>query len=226
VVLEPLKQTGLLDYESKGTGGGKTSLLWTTDKFRADVLEPFIERAVQSLDPALTAYYRRSPATIYEDLGSSSTFVKGQALEAYAVHIMRLLGLRFEDWRKRAQDSTGGAEIDVIMSGPVGGLPTRWQIQCKNTPAGRVTLEDVAKEIGLLPLTRASHVMVLANCLFTADAESFARRIMQETPTLIFLLDRNDFERVRESPGQLAAILREKGASIADIRRGTVGWQL
>nr|MBA2633274.1 hypothetical protein [Chloroflexota bacterium] len=116
VVLEPLRRAGLIEYETKGTGGGKTSILRTTPAFEATVLEPFIEHAVQSLDAALTAYYRKPPAQIYTELGSGDTFIKGQALEAYAIRIMRLLGLRFVGWRKRAQDTTGRAEIDVVMA--------------------------------------------------------------------------------------------------------------
>jgi len=81
-VLAPLKQAGLIDFETKGTAGGKTSILWTTDKFEKDVLEPFLERATKSLDSLLTAYYKKPPAEIYDELGSQDTSVKGKALEA------------------------------------------------------------------------------------------------------------------------------------------------
>ena len=224
VVLEPLKRAGLIEYETKGTGGGKTSVLRTTSKFNAEVLEPFIEHAVQSLDAQLTAYYRKPPATIYSELGSADTYVRGMALEAYAVHIMRLLGLRFVGWRKRAQETTGRAEIDVVLTGTIGGLPSRWQVQCKNKPSGQVNLEDVAKEVGLLPLTKATHVMVLANARFTADARTYAREIMRHTSVFIFLLDVNDFERIRKSPGELPLILREQAEQASVLRRGTTMW--
>ena len=224
VALEPLKRIGLIEYNTKGTKGGKTSTLRTTEKFRAAILGPFIETAVASLDPTLTAYYTKPPAEIYAELQSSDTFVKGVALEAYAVHIMRLLGLRFVGWRKRAQDTTGRAEIDVILTGLIGGLPSRWQVQCKNTPSGTVDLEDVAKEIGLLPITKATHVLLLANARFSADAIRYAQEIMRHTSAFIFLLDRADFDRIRKSPGELPLILRAKAEEVADLRRGTTLW--
>lgn len=208
VILQPLKEAGLINYETGGTSGGKTSLLWTTPNFRKEILAPFIQTTIKTLDPALTAYYQRRPEQIYDDLRSPNTAVKGEALEAYAVHIMRLMGFRLLGWRKRGRE-TGGAEVDVIMAGSVGGLPTRWQIQCKNTPSGRVHLEDVAKEVGLLPLTNATHIMVIANSDFTDDAVAFAAHIMRRSPVTIFLLNRGDFERIRKAPGDLPVILRE-----------------
>lgn len=223
-ILEPLKQARLIDYRTGGTRGGKTSVLWTTPTFRADVLSAFLERAVDSLDAALMAYYRRPPSQIYQDLESTDTSVKGLALEAYAIHIMRLMGLRFVGWRKRAKESTGQAEIDVVMAGSVGGLPTRWQVQCKNTPGGAVRLDDVAKEVGLLPLTNATHILMLANGRFTADAVTYAREIMRHAPVTIFLLDATDFQHIRTSPGDLPLILRAKAEEIASLAPDKTMW--
>lgn len=214
VILRPLKDAGLIDYETGGTSGGKTSRLWTTPTFRKEILEPFIQTTIKTLDPALTAYYQRRPEEIYEELRSRDTSVKGMALEAYAVHIMRLMGFRLVAWRKRGRE-TGGAEVDVIMAGTVGGLPTRWQIQCKNTPGGRVDLEDVAKEVGLLPLTNATHIMLIANTRFTDDAKNFAAAIMHHSPITIFLLDRDDFARIQQAPGDLPLILQEKSSALS-----------
>lgn len=223
-VLDELKSAGLIDYTTKGTRGGKTATLRTTPQFRKDVLEPFVEHAIKDLDAVLTDYYRKSPAEIYAQLESSNTATKGRALEAYAVHIMRLMGLRFVAWRKRAKDSTGQAEVDVVMAGLVGGLPTRWQVQCKNTPSGRVSLEDVAKEVGLLPITKATHLMVVANCLFTGDAKTYANEVMRNNPVMIFLLEKKDFEVVRNSPGSFPLILQAKAEQISQLRRGESMW--
>ena len=46
---------------------------------------------------------------IYAELESNETFKKGQALEAYAIYLMRLLGLRFLHWRKRAKETKTSA---------------------------------------------------------------------------------------------------------------------
>lgn len=224
LVLKPLARAGLIEYDTKGTSGGKAARLRTTGKFRAEVLQSFLEHAVQSLDAPLTAYYKKPPQEIYAEMMSSDPLTKGMALEAFAIYIMRLLGLRFVGWRKRAQDTTGRAEIDVLMAGLIGGLPTRWQIQCKNTPSRTVDLEDVAKEVGLLPLTNATHLVVLANCRFTEDARVYALEVMRHTSVSIFLLDHSDFERIRKAPGELSRILRAKGEETAYINRGGSLW--
>jgi hypothetical protein len=224
--LKALSSAGLIRFVTKGTEAGKTSILRLTPQFQQDVLEPFVKETVRTLDAVLTAYYRKPPAEIYSELGSTDKFVKGKALEAYAVHIMRLLGLRFVGWRKRAPETTAQAEVDVIMTGLIGGLPSRWQIQCKNTPKDQVNLEDVAKEVGLLPVTKASHIMVLANGGFTRDAERYAFEVMRHSSVFIFLLGVSDFERVHKHPGELPVILRSKAESIADLRRGSTMWDL
>lgn len=223
--LQPLKDAGFLDYTSGGTAGGKTAELWTSSNFHSDVLEPFLAETVKGLDSALVAYYKRPISEIYADLESSDTFVKGQALEAYAIHIMRLLGLRFVSWRLRAKDSTGGAEVDAVMTGLLGGIPSRWQIQCKNTPGSSVRVGEVAKEVGLAPITKATHILILANAEFTDDAKAFANAVMRESPLTIYLLGGADFRRVRDSQGgALSSVIRAKSQVIAGLQRTGLDW--
>jgi hypothetical protein len=214
-VLEPLKQAGLIDYKSGGTSGGKSAKLQTTATFDGKVLTPFIEETVKTLDPGIIAYYRMLPADIYMDLKSTDTYVKGKALEAYAIYIMRALGLHFLGWRKRAKDTTGRAEVDVLLTGLMGVTSTRWQVQCKNTPSGQVDLEDVAKEIGLLPLTHATHVMLIANCSITQDAREFAGEVMRNSSVTIHLLDKKDYAQIAASPAAIGGILRDQAEMFA-----------
>lgn len=222
--LEPLRLAGLIQYEARGTSSGKTSTLNTTDMFRKEILADFLENTLKTLDTALTAYYVKPIGQIYSELNSDNPYVKGSALEAYAIHVMRLLGLRFIAWRKRAREETGQAEIDVVMSGLVGGIATRWQIQCKNKPSGRVSLEDVAKEVGLTPLTKATHVMVLANCRVTQSARDYAREIMRNSSLTIMLLDRDNFDMIRDSPGSIASIVLAKSRLVEAIDRHGFSW--
>lgn len=224
IFLEPLRSAGLIEYESRGTRGGKTSILAVTGKFNKEVLEPFFERTVDTLDSSLIAYYKKPLSETYEELNSPQAHVKGRALEAYAIHIMRLLGLRFVAWRKRAKDETGQAEIDVVMAGLMGGVPTRWQIQCKNKPSGSVSIEDVAKEVGLVPLTKATHIMVIANSRVSRDASTYALEVMRHTSLTVIILDRDDFEKIRQSPPAIASIIRAKSRSIERISRFGLNW--
>ena len=158
-------------------------------------------------------------------MDSDDTFIKGQALEAYTIQIMRMLGLRFIQWRLRAKDQTGGAEVDAILGGVLSTTPTRWQVQCKNTPSGQVHLNDVAKEVGLLPLTKATQILMIANCRFSKDAITYAREVMKHTPTTIFLLDKEDFAEIRKTGGgALTRILASKAHDAASLERLGLDW--
>lgn len=216
-VLEPLKKAGLIQYKTKGTKGGKVALLRPTPAFDKEVLRPFVTKTVKSLDPVVTEYYKTRPENIYAALESKDTFEKGRALEAYAIHIMRLLRLRFLEWRKRGP-ATGGAEIDVTLGGLMGVIPTVWQVQCKNTPSGRIRLEDVSKEVGQVPTTRATHVMLVANATITRDAVEFSMATMRNSPLTIFLLGAQEYEAIKKNPGALGAILRAQAEKIVRNR--------
>ncbi len=223
-VLEALRDLGYIEYASGGTSGGKAARLSVTPKFNSQILGPFMADAVASLDPLLTRYFATTPADIYADLDSPHPGKRGRALEAYAVHVMRLMGFRFVGWRKRAVDSTGNAEVDVLMRGLFGNSPTRWQIQCKNTPMARVDLEDVAKEVGLVPLTNATHILIIANSQFTKDARHYASEVMRATPLTIFLLGKEDFDAVKATPGALATILYQQANYLSLMGRRTTMW--
>jgi site-specific DNA-methyltransferase (cytosine-N4-specific) len=211
--LTPLKAAGLLEFDPGGTQSGKSARLRTTPEFNSDVLETFCNVTASTLDPELMAYFRRDPQEIFNDLGSQDTFVKGQALEGLAIHVMRLLGLRFVTWRKRGAE-TGGAEVDALFDGRFGVAPTRWQIQCKNTPSTRVRLEDVAREVGVAMVSHATHILILANCGITRDARNYAQRAMRSTALTIYLLDKSDFKEIQRSPASLGGILSKLAEDI------------
>ena len=109
--------------------------------------------------------------------------------------------------------------MDALLEGVLGPVATRWQVQCKNTPSTAVRLEDVAKEVGLLPLTRATHILFVANSMFSDDARRYARNVMKSTPVGVYLVDRRDFQALRSTPEKITAILTEQSASMLGIGR-------
>ena len=224
--LDPLARTGLIEYETRGTAGGKTSHLRTTTDFDTTVLQPFIHHTIKHLDAPLTAYYQRRPVDIRSDLTSADRHTKGQALEALAIWVMRLIGLRFVAWRKRAADETGHAEVDVLLAGVVGNVPTRWQVQCKNTPRGRVSLEDIAKEVGISLITKANTILIFANGPVTEPARRYAQEVMRHTSLTIMILDRTDLDEIVDSPGRIAVILAREARAAATLQRYGTDWLL
>ena len=215
-VLKPLQEAGLIQFQTKGTKGGKTSVLKLTKNFHIEVMKPFLDNTLKGLNSAITAYYRTRPEDIFSELHSRDTYKKGRALEAFTVYVMRLLGLRFLGWRRRAKE-TGYSEVDVLLSGLFGGMPTTWQVQCKNTPTSPVRLEDIAKEVGLLPLTHATHILIVANSTFTTDARKFAQQIMLNSSVTIFLLDKIDFDKIRKNPAFIGEALFIQAEHIRDM---------
>lgn len=222
-VLKPLQEAGFIEYTTRGTKGGKTSVLRTTDKFQLEVIKPFLETTLNSLNLALTAYYQTRPTDIFNEIQSSDVYKKGRALEAFTIYVMRLLGLQFLGWRRRAQE-TGQSEVDALLAGLSGNMPTTWQVQCKNTPSSSVRLEDVAKEVGLLPLTNATHILLVANSSFTDDARKFAMQTMLKSSVTIFLLDKRDFDTIRTNPARIGRILLDQAERIKDMRIKTPLW--
>ena len=215
-VLDKMEGLGFVEVDTGGTKSGKTSKIRTTETFQSEALAPFLRKTLRDLESAVSQYYTTRPADIYGGLTAPEPHVRGASLEAYTIHIMRLLGLQFVAWRKRSAE-TGHAEVDVLMTGLLGGLPTRWQLQCKSTKRS-IRLEDVAKEVGLLPLTAATHIMFVANAPVTDDARMFANKIMGRSATTIFLLNRNDFEKIRKTPTAIAQILRKQSETILRLR--------
>jgi hypothetical protein len=216
-VLKPLEAAGLIQFQSGGTKAGKTSLLAVTPKFNAEVLEPFLQRTCAFLDPSLSDYFRRRPADIRAAIDSPSKNVAGVALEAFAIQVMRTLGLTFDGWQRRAADTAWG-EVDVLMSGVIGCVPTRWQVQCKNTKQ-TVPHEVLAREFGLRESTRATHILVMTRGKFSANAVNFAATMMRTARMPIFLVDGNAFEKILEEPSRLAAELRQQSQKMAELLR-------
>lgn len=217
-IMEPLRSAGFIDFESGGTSSGKSARVWTTDKFDASLLEEFLRHTVKDLDAVLTDYYTRDFRNVIEDLKSPNKNVKGQALEAFVVQVMRLLGLNFIGWRVRSSQ-TGGAEVDAVLSGVLGGVPTRWQVQCKNTSA-KVASSEVAREMGLVPLSKATHVLMVATSEFSREAVSFADEVMKNSAATIFLVGGKDFQSIADTYGSaLSGILRSQSERIIKLHR-------
>lgn len=212
-VLESLSGLNLVEYTSGGTSGGKAAKVRVRPEFNAEVLAPFLEEAAAHVGAAAAKFLRVSLDDVRRDLLSDDKHTKGTALEALAIRIMRALDLRFESWRLRAADA-GFAEVDVTLNGVMGGLATRWQVQCKNTPRSRIGNEDLAREIGVAAVSRATHVLFVANAQYTSNAISFARRVNRNASPTLFLIDAAALESILGDFTYLTRILREQSHEI------------
>jgi site-specific DNA-methyltransferase (cytosine-N4-specific) len=128
---------------------------------------------------------------------------------------MRLLDLEFKEWRIQSE-RTGGAEVDAIVEG-ARLIFSRWQVQAKNTAT--VDLEDVAKEVGLaLPLLYSNVILMVTTGDFTADARSYAERVMRNSSLNIILLGGAELEQISQDPTDIVPILNSKAEHVMQLK--------
>ena len=141
--------------------------------------------------------FRSKPlAEILIDIDSVDRYVGGLALEALAFKLMRLLDIGYVATRLRAQ-ATGGAEVDLVFQS-ARLVFSRWQVQCKNT--SHVSLDDVAKEVGLTHFLKSNVIVMVSTGDIGAEARRYANKIMTDSNLCIVMIDRTDLGIIRENP--------------------------
>lgn len=211
-VLEPLQELGLIETHKTTTGrGAKPHEVRLTDKGKSDILEPLIQN-IASLTEFTSADLDRRFEDVVGDLNDEDKYVRGVALELLAVWIIRLLGLRFTGWRLRHYRATGGGEVDV-MAASDRIVYNRWQIQCKNLRSD-VSVDVIAKEVGLTFITRADVVMLVTTSGFTRDAINYANQVNDNSRYYIVLLEGDDIDRIVADRTRIVDILNLKARRV------------
>jgi site-specific DNA-methyltransferase (cytosine-N4-specific) len=148
---------------------------------------------------------RKPLSEILRELKSRNRHVRGLALEALAFKLMRLLDMDYVATRLRGS-ATGGAEVDLIFQS-ARLVFSRWQVQCKNT--ARVSLDDVAKEVGLTRLLKSNVIVLVSTGEISSSARAFANRVMADSSLCVVLVNGADldvFRREAEQAMQLKPI--------------------
>lgn len=176
--------------------GAKPFLVTPTAKLNAEIVVPFLDQLKDQTDPKLLDLLRKPLSDILVEIDSTDRYIGGLALEALAFKLMRLLDMRFVATRLRAQ-VTGGAEADIIFESDRL-VYSRWQVQCKNT--SRVSLDDLAKEVGLVHLLKPNVIVMISTGNIGAEARRYANKVMAETNLCIVMIDRTDLNTIRGNP--------------------------
>lgn len=214
-VLEPLQSAGYITLVNPSKVTGKAFLIYRTEKFANEYLSSLID-TLANTGLAIRQLLRKPLSEILQELQSGDIGVKGKALEALAFYFMRLLGLEFKAWRKRGK-KTGGFEVDVIVEG-ARLIFSRWQIQCKNTPDGTVTLEDIAKEVGLSLQLKSNVILFVTTGRLSRDALEYADDMMQTTHLNIVTLNKQDLQVLTTSPLAIVGILNKKARRVMALK--------
>ncbi len=207
-ILEPLEAIGLIDTQKRTTGrGAKPHDVRLSDKGRTEILKPIIENLAH-ISELTTTEVDQPFEDVVVQLDADDRHVKGKALEIFAVWIIRLLGLRFTEWRMKSYQSTGGGEVDVMAASDKI-VYNRWQIQCKNMKSP-VHIDVVAKEVGMTFMTKADVVMVITTSSFTSAAVNYANLVSDNSRYYVILLEREDIERIVADRTLIVDILNYK----------------
>jgi site-specific DNA-methyltransferase (cytosine-N4-specific) len=215
LVLNALVDAGYITVEKTTSGrGAKPFRVAPTNKLVAEVLEPLLKQMKGAADPKLVALLKRPLSEILQEVKSDSRHVAGLALEAVAFKLMRLLDVTYEATRLRAE-ATGGAEVDLIFY-TTRLVFSRWQVQCKNT--NRVSLDDVAKEVGLTHFLKSNAIIIVTTGDVSSQARRYANKVMGDSNLAIVIIDGTDLMRIEASPAAIIHIFEREARNAMSLK--------
>lgn len=217
-VLYGLRDAGYIRLErgTKAPGrGAKPFLVTATSKLTAELVTPLIEQLERQTLPDLRPLLRKPLSELRRELKSRDRHIRGLALEALAVWLMRLIDLTYVATRLRGS-VTGGAEVDLIFES-ARLVFSRWQIQCKNT-AG-VALDDVAKEVGLSHLLKSNVIVMVSTGVIGNEARRYGNKIMTESNLCIAMVDGADLDLIEARPAAIVDVLSREARHAMDLKK-------
>jgi len=186
-VIKPLVDSGWIEVPNGVTStgrGGKSGPIRPSAKLIGIPIDAILPDFDQIVPADLRAKIDLSRSEVRRLLESRQTYDRGLGLELLALKMILDIGLEPRVFRLRSRD-TAHAEVDLTAEGK-NLLFSRWNFQCKCI-TGRVSLGDVAKEVGLAIYSKAHVVAVVTTSDFSSEAFAYAREITQATH-LQFLL--------------------------------------
>ncbi len=217
-VLYPLRDAGYIDLErdTKEVGrGAKPFRVTATDKLAVEIITPLIEQLEQQTQADLRPLLRKPLKEIRKELTSKNRHVRGLALEALAFKLMRLIDLTYVATRLRGS-VTGGAEVDLIFES-ARLVFSRWQVQCKNT--ARVSLDDVAKEVGLADFFKSNAIVMVSTGEIGSEARRYANKIMTDSSLCIVMVNGNDLALIAARPAAIVDVFTRETCHAIDLKR-------
>ena len=217
-VLYPLRDAGYIDLVrgTRAAGrGAKPFRVTATNQLSVEVIAPLLKQLEQQAQADLRPLLRKPLRDIRKELESDNRHVRGLALEALAFKLMRLIDLTYVATRLRGA-ATGGAEVDLIFES-ARLVFSRWQIQCKNTD--RVSLDDVAKEVGLTHLLKSNAVVMVSTGRISDDARRYANTIMAESNLCIVMVDGDDLARIETHPTAIVDVFTREARHAMDLKK-------
>lgn len=220
-VIKPLADGGWVevpDIVATAGRGGKSGPIRPSAKLMGIPLDAILPDFNQIVPADLRAKIDLPRAEVQRLLESNQTHEKGLGLELLALKMILDIGLEPRAFRLRSRD-TAHAEVDLVAEGK-NLLFSRWNFQCKCTKS-KVSLGDVAKEVGLAIYSKAHVVAVVTTSDFSSEALAYAREVTATTH-LQFLLVTGAIVRKYLEKGPVALLdhVAANAASVMMQKRG------
>lgn len=214
-VLNALIEAGYITATKTTEGrGAKPFMVAPTPKLEAELIEPLFDQLKAQTDPKLLDLLRKPLADILTELESDDRYISGLALEALAFKLMRFLDIDYMATRLRAS-ATGGAEVDLVFQS-ARLVYSRWQVQCKNT--GRVSLDDVAKEVGLTAFIKSNVIVIVTTGNVGGEARRYANKIMRDSNLAIVMIDGPDLKRITANAALILDVFNREARAAMKLK--------
>lgn len=219
-VLNALVNAGyIIATKTTGGRGAKPFLVAPTEKVQVEILAPLLDQLKDQIDPKLLDLLTKPLSDILTEINSENRYVAGLALEALAFKLMRTLGMDYVATRLRG-NQTGGAEVDLIFHSSRL-VYSRWQVQCKNT--SRVSLDDVAKEVGLTHFLKSTVIVMVTTGDIGTEARRYANKIMSDSNLAIVMIDQVDLEGITANAAYIVDAFRREAEHAMALKRIDLG---
>ena len=152
---------------------------------------------------------------IRKAIDSEDPHIRGLALEALAVKLMRHVDLIYVTTRLRGAD-TGGTEVDAVFESAHLAF-SRWQIRCKRTDC--VSLDDMATEVGIAQFLKTNAVVMASTGRISDGARHYANRVMTESNLCIVMVDGDDLDRIETSVTAIRDVFRREARHAMHIKK-------
>lgn len=214
-IIRSLEEKGIIEKKtSTGSHGGNAAEIRLIGSVSADVLAPVLQQIEVIAGKEVIKYIQKPLDVLRVEMDDDDTHVKGLALEAFAIKMMRIVDLDFVGTRVKGNE-TGGAEVDVIFDTTRLNY-SRWQVQCKNT--SKVSLDQVAKEVGLSHVLKTNVIVILTTGQASKTAKEYAVKVMKELNLCIIFIEKDDIKEVLDSPAYIVDVLNRESMKAKKIK--------
>ncbi len=223
-VLKPLQEQGFIEVRKKGKKddttpegrGGKPADVKPTNKFIKEVADSILNSLYSAAGFSDIRDIRsKSLEQIVSDVRQKKDVQKrGQSLELLAIRLCQMLDLEFMNWRATDEEIAAGGEIDAMLHS-ARLIYSRWQVQCK---ASDITLEAVAKEVGMSNVTLSNVILVVGTGKATDGAMTFKNRIVASSNLNIIIIEGKHLDEIIKNNLALIEILNSQASNAMKLK--------